>query len=60
MAKKGKGKAKAAAQEQVEREKIKAQTEAQMMRSRVNDYVAIILALGTVFVLWFLQWMGLY
>ena len=43
-----------------EREKIKAQTAAQMMRSRVNDYVAIILALGTVFVLWFLQWMGLY
>ena len=43
-----------------EREKIKAQTAAQMMRSRVNDYVAIILALGTVFVLWLLQWMGLY
>ncbi len=58
MAKKGKGKAKAAEQE--EREKIKAQSEAQMMRSRVNDYVAIILALGTVFVLWLLQWMGLY
>ena len=58
MAKKGKGKAKAAEQE--EREKIKAQSEAQMMRSRVNDYVAIILALSTVFVLWLLQWMGLY
>jgi hypothetical protein len=43
-----------------ENEKIKAQTAAQMNRSRVNDYVAIILALGTVFVLWFLQWMGLY
>ena len=43
-----------------EREKIKAQTEAQMMRARVNDYVAIVLALGTVFVLWALQWMGFY
>ncbi|MEE9150752.1 MAG: hypothetical protein V3U20_02840 [Thermoplasmata archaeon] len=32
-----------------EREKTRAQTEAQMLRSRVNDYVAIILALGTVF-----------
>jgi hypothetical protein len=43
-----------------ERGKIKAQTEAQMMRSRVNDYVAIILALGTVFLLWILQLMGFY
>lgn len=43
-----------------EREKTRAQTQAQMVRSRVNDYVAIILAVGTVFLLWLLQWMGLY
>ena len=43
-----------------EREKTRAQTEARMTRSRMNDYVAIILAVGTVFVLWLLQWMGLY
>ena len=29
-------------------------------RARVNDYVAIILAVGTVFLLWLLQLMGLY
>jgi hypothetical protein len=43
-----------------EREKIKDQTEAQMMRARVNDYLAIILALGTVLLLWILQLMGFY
>ena len=49
-------------QEQFEEEKaeIKAQTDAQMLRSKLNDYIAIILALGTVFVLWLLQAMGLY
>lgn len=43
-----------------EQEKIKAETTAAMLRSRVNDYIAIILALGTVFILWLLQLMGLY
>ena len=43
-----------------ETEKIKAQTDAQMWRARATDYIAIVLALGTVFILWFLQWMGLY
>ena len=45
---------------QEEREKIKAETEAQMLRSRVNDYIAIALALGAVLILWVLQMMGLY
>jgi thiamine monophosphate synthase len=45
---------------QEEREKIKAETEAQMLRARVNDYIAIALALGAVFLLWILQMMGLY
>ncbi|MBW2065719.1 MAG: hypothetical protein JRJ03_12435 [Deltaproteobacteria bacterium] len=43
-----------------EREKAKAETEAQMLKTRVNDYLAIILAVGTVILLWFLQWMGFY
>lgn len=43
-----------------EYEKIKAETEAQMLRARVNDYIAIALALGAVFILWILQMMGLY
>ena len=45
---------------QEERDKIKAETEAQMLRSRVNDYIAIALALGAVLFLWLLQMMGLY
>ena len=45
---------------QEEQDKIKAETEAQMMRARVNDYIAIALALGAVFILWILQMMGLY
>ena len=40
--------------------KIQAQTMAQLMRGRLNDYVAIALAVGTVFILWLLQWAGLY
>ena len=45
---------------QEERDKIKTQTQAQMVRSRLNDYIAIVLALGAVFILWFLQLLGLY
>jgi thiamine monophosphate synthase len=45
---------------QEEHERIKAETETQMVRSRVNDYIAIALALGAVFILWILQMMGLY
>ena len=43
-----------------ESEEIKAQTAVQMQRARLNDYVAIFLAVGTVIFLWVLQWMGLY
>lgn len=45
---------------QEEHDKIKAETEAQMLRARVNDYIAIVLSLGAVFLLWILQMMGLY
>jgi len=45
---------------QKELDKIKAETEKQMLRSRINDYIAIVLALGAVFILWLLQLMGVY
>ena len=45
---------------QKERDKIKAETEKQMLRARINDYIAIALALGAVFILWLLQLMGVY
>ena len=45
---------------QKERDKIKAETEKQILRSRINDYIAIVLALGAVFILWLLQLMGVY
>ena len=43
-----------------EKAKTRAEAQAKMVRARVNDYVAIILAVGTVFLLWILQWAGLY
>lgn len=46
--------------QQEEYERIKAETEVQMLRARVNDYIAIALALGAVFILWILQMMGFY
>lgn len=42
------------------RDKSKTKTSPAEQRARVNDYVAIILAVGTVFLLWLLQSMGLY
>jgi hypothetical protein len=45
---------------QEEHNKIRAETEAQMLRARVNDYIAIALALGAVFLLWILQMAGVY
>jgi thiamine monophosphate synthase len=45
---------------QEEHNKIRAETEEQMLRARVNDYIAIALALGAVFLLWILQMVGLY
>ena len=46
--------------EEEERARIKAETDAQMLRSKLNDYIAIVLALGTVLILWLLQMAGLY
>ena len=46
--------------EEEERAKIKAESDAQLLRSKLNDYIAIVLALGTVLILWLLQMAGLY
>ena len=40
-----------------EREKLLVLTGDQMRRSRIVDHIAIILVLGTVFILWLFQWM---
>lgn len=43
-----------------ELEKVQAETDAKMMRHRLDDYVAIILGVGACIILWILQAMGLY
>jgi len=43
-----------------ELEKIQAESDAKMMRHRLDDYVAIILGVGSCIILWILQAMGLY
>lgn len=41
-------------------EKVKAESEAKLMRHRLDDYVAIILGVGSCILLWLLQLIGLY
>jgi hypothetical protein len=40
--------------------KVSAAADAKQRRHRVDEYVAMIFALSVVFVLWFLQYLGLY
>lgn len=40
--------------------KVKAESDAKLMRHRLDDYVAIFLGVGACLVLWFLQFIGLY
>ncbi len=40
--------------------KVREQSEKKLLRHRVDDYVAIILAVGAVFILWILQLLGVY
>ena len=40
--------------------KVREQSEKKLLRHRVDDYVAIILACGAVFILWLLQLLGVY
>ena len=43
-----------------ELKKVEADSEKKLLRHRLDDYVAIILGVGSAFVLWLLQLMGLY
>ena len=40
--------------------KVVAAAEAKQRRHRVDEYIAIVIAIGAVFILWFLQFVGLY
>jgi hypothetical protein len=40
--------------------KVAAAAEKKQLRHRVDEYLAMIIALGAVFILWLLQYMGLY
>ena len=40
--------------------KVQAQAEAKQMRHRVDEYIAMVIAISAVFILWFLQVIGLY
>lgn len=41
-------------------EKVKAQSEAKLMRHRLDDYLAVVLGVGAALVLWILQMLDLY
>jgi len=40
--------------------KVERESMAKAMRHRLDEYIAIVLGLGTVLLLWFLQALGLY
>jgi len=40
--------------------KVTEAAESKQLRHRVDEYVAMIIALSAVFILWFLQFVGLY
>jgi hypothetical protein len=40
--------------------KVLTTAEAKQRRHRVDEYIAMIIAIGAVFILWFLQALGLY
>jgi hypothetical protein len=43
-----------------ELKKVQATAASKQMRHRVDEYIAMVIAIGAVFVLWFLQFVGLY
>lgn len=40
--------------------KVMAAAEAKQRRHRVDEYIAMVIAISAVFILWFLQFVGLY
>ena len=43
-----------------EQKKVQAQAEAKQMRHRMDEYIAMVIAISAVFILWFMQFVGLY
>ena len=41
-------------------QKVKRESEAKQLRHRLDEYIALILGVGSVLLLWFLQAIGLY
>jgi hypothetical protein len=41
-------------------QKVMAAAEAKQRRHRVDEYIAMVIAISAVFILWFLQFVGLY
>lgn len=40
--------------------KVLAQAEAKQRRHRADEYIAMVIAISAVFILWFMQFIGLY
>ena len=47
-------------QDNEELKKVEAAADAKQRRHRVDEYMAMIIALGAVAILWFLQYLGFY
>ena len=43
-----------------EQKKVQAQAEAKQLRHRMDEYIAMVIAISAVFILWFMQFVGLY
>jgi len=43
-----------------EHKKVLATAEAKQRRHRVDEYIAMVIAISAVFILWFMQFVGLY
>jgi hypothetical protein len=43
-----------------EQKKVQAQAVAKQLRHRMDEYIAMVIAISAVFILWFLQFIGLY
>ena len=43
-----------------ERQKVLAAAEAKQLRHRLDEYVAMVIGIGAVLILWLLQYLGLY
>ena len=47
-------------EDEAERQKVLAAAEAKQLRHRLDEYVAMVIGIGAVLILWLLQYLGLY